>query len=75
MALVVDGSSMITQSDPANWGRVLGFLLRLLEKFELSSRGTRVAVVVYGDEGQVVFYLNTYSSSVSGFNKLIGTFQ
>ncbi len=61
---MVDGSFRITRSDPVNWGRVLGFLLLLLEKFDLGSDRTRVAAIVYGDEGQVVFYLNTYNGKV-----------
>ncbi len=64
LALVVDGSFRVTQSDPANWRRVLAFLVGLVGKFDLVSGRTRVAAIVYGDVGQVIFYLNTYSTRV-----------
>ncbi len=66
LALVVDGSSFMTLSDPDNWARVLNFLKDFVSKFDLGSGRARVAAVVYGNVGQVIFHLDTYTTRVSG---------
>ncbi len=65
LALLVDGSFLVTQSDPGNWGLITDFLHDIVSKFDLSPGRTRVAAVVYGDAAQVVFYLDTYNARVS----------
>ncbi len=64
IALVVDGSSVVTRSDPGDRGRILSFLHDLVSKFDLSSGRARVAAIVFGDVGQVIFSLNTYTTKV-----------
>ncbi len=66
LALLVDGSAIITQSDPGDYRRILTFLHDLVSKFDLGSGRTRVAAVVFGDVGQVVFYLDTFNTKVCG---------
>ncbi len=65
LALVVDGSSIITRSDPDDWRRMITFAHDLVAKFDLGSGRTRVAAIVYGDVATVVFYLNTFNNRVS----------
>ncbi len=64
LALIVDGSAIVTQSDPGDYRRFLAFLRDLVSKFDLRSGHARVAAVVFGDVGQVVFYLDTFNTRV-----------
>ncbi len=66
LALIVDGSAIVTQSDPGDYRRFLAFLHDLVSRFDLRSGHTRVAAVVFGDVGQVVFYLDTFNTRVCG---------
>ncbi len=64
LALLVDGSAVVTQSDSGNYRLILNFLQDIVAKFDLGSGHTRVAAVVFGDVGQVVFYLDTFNTRV-----------
>ncbi len=61
----MDGSAIVTWSDPGDYGRILAFLHDMVSKFDLGSDRTRVAAVVFGDVGQVVFHLDSFPSRVS----------
>ncbi len=65
LALLVDGSAIVTWSDPGDYGLILAFLHDLVSQFRLGSNHTRVAAVVMGDVGQVIFYLDTFTTRVS----------
>ncbi len=75
LALLVDGSAIVTQSDPDDYRRILAFLHDIVSKFNLASGHTRVAAVVFGDVGQVVFYLDTFNTRVSGQYNYINVMQ
>lgn len=64
---MVDGSFIVTRSDPADHGRILTFLHDLVAKFDLGSGRVRVAAVVFGDVGQAVFHLDRFKSRVGIF--------
>ena len=66
LALLVDGSAIVTRSDSGDYRRILAFLRDVVTKFDLRSGHTRVAAVVFGDVGQVVFYLDTFNTRVCG---------
>ncbi len=70
LALVVDGSSITTRSDRMDWARILDFLQEFVSKFHLGSGRARVAAVVFGDVGEVIFSLDSYTTRVSGLRHL-----
>ncbi len=61
---MVDRSAVVTRSDPDDWRVMLSFIHDLVSRFDLDSGRTRVAAIVYGDTGQVVFYLDTFNDKV-----------
>lgn len=62
LGLLVDGSGSIVRRGKQNFGRLINFIRSLVSFFKISSRHTRVGMVIYGSRPYKIFRLNRYRS-------------
>ena len=60
IAFVVDSSGSINEHDRGNWERVKNFAKSVVGKLDVGRDRVRVAMVEFGNEGFVQFYLNSH---------------
>jgi len=58
ICFVVDSSGSINKADPGNWNRILQFMKHIVRSLSVDSSGTRVAIVLFSNEGRVHLQLN-----------------
>ena len=68
---MIDGSGSIRNTNPAdgsydNWDLLLEFCASIVEQFQVSTSAANFGAVTFGNDGNNVFYLNTYASSSAG---------
>ena len=71
LAFIVDSSGSINEKDPNNWNTVLRFVERVVERFDnIGSDGVRVGLVVYSNNPEVSFFLNTHNNRQNTVNAI-----
>ena len=70
LCFIVDSSGSIRDNNPVdgsydNWNLQLVFITDLVELFDISPDTTRVGLVVFSDDVQLVFSLDTYTDAES----------
>ena len=62
LVFVVDSSGSIQASGSGNWQLIRQFIANIVDKLTIGEAATRVGLVRYANEGENIFYLNTYSN-------------
>ena len=70
LCFIVDSSGSIRDNNPAdashdNWDLQLNFIIDLVKLFDIAPDATRVGLVVFSDDAQLVFSLDTYTDAES----------
>ena len=60
---MVDSSGSINERDPRNYDRVKSFLKGIVDGLNIGQDDSRVALVLFGNKGQLEFNLGTYYDS------------
>ena len=58
LCFVVDSSGSINKADPGKWIRILDFMKHIVRSLSVNSSGTRVAIVLFSNQGRVHLKLN-----------------
>ena len=73
LAFVVDGSGSIEYYGKGNFRRCLRFVERVVRKFKIGSRQTRVGFILYSSSARVIFSFTRYrrkSSMLSAIRRI-----
>ncbi len=77
LCFIVDSSGSIRDNNPAdgsfdNWRLQLDFLAQLVDLFTIAPDATRVGAVVFSEQVNLMFALNTYEDAESVKNAILG---
>jgi len=72
LVFVVDSSGSINWADPDNWSTMLSFMADIVGRLNIGPSGAQVGVVLFSDNAQNSFYLNTYQNGQAVRSAILG---